>query len=113
MSSDTNSPTNAEPLDLSKWRALPIWLVVAGVVCVGIGFAVDTEAVTQFAFSWLLAFMFFLSLGLGGLGFTILHHLFDAGWSVPVRRIMEQMACTLRWAWLGWIPIFIFARQII
>lgn len=112
MSSHTKTLDRAEPLDLSKWRMLPIWLIVAGAVCVGIGFAVDVDAVTQFSFSWLLAFMFCLSLGLGGLGFTILHHLFDAGWSVPIRRIMEQMAYVLRWAWIGWIPLFIFRARL-
>ncbi|HWF19180.1 MAG TPA: hypothetical protein VG754_07930 [Verrucomicrobiae bacterium] len=112
MSSQTNSPSSAEPLDLSRWRSLPMWLMIGGAAAVGIGFLVDHDAVTQFAFSWLLAFMFFLTIALGGLGFTILHHLFDAGWSVTIRRIMEQMAYTLRWAWLGWIPLFLFRARL-
>lgn len=48
----------------------------------------------QFCFSWLVAFMFYLSLMLGGLFMVILHHLFDAQWSVPVRRITEHLACS-------------------
>jgi hypothetical protein len=47
----------------------------------------------QFAFSWLLAFMFYLSVMLGGMFLVMLHHLFDAKWSVPVRRIPEHLAC--------------------
>lgn len=89
-----------------------MWLMIGGAVLVGIGFLVDHNAVRQFAFSWLLAYIFFLTIALGGLGFTILHHLFDAGWSVTIRRIMEQMGYTLRWAWVGWIPIAILRADL-
>ena len=109
MSSHTNSPTVAAPLDLSKWRALPNWLMIIGGIGAVVGYFVDS---TQFAFSWLLAFMFFLSLALGGLGFTILHHLFDAGWSVPIRRIMEHLACLLRPMCIMWLPIIFLAPKL-
>ncbi|HZV35075.1 MAG TPA: hypothetical protein VFB72_10925, partial [Verrucomicrobiae bacterium] len=112
MSSQTNSPSSVEPLDLSKWRPLPMWLMIGGAVLVGIGFLVDHDATRQFAFSWLLAYIFFLTIALGGLGFTMLHHLFDSGWSVTIRRIMEQMGYTLRWAWVGWIPIAILRADL-
>lgn len=109
MSSQTNSPTSAPSVDFSKWRALPTVLMIVGGIGAVIGWCVNP---TQFAFSWLLAFMFFLSLGLGSLCLTILHHLFDAGWSVPIRRVMEQLGCTLRWFWLLWIPIGILAPKL-
>ncbi|MDB6023384.1 MAG: hypothetical protein JWQ04_3241 [Pedosphaera sp.] len=109
MSSHTNSSTSAAPLDLSKWRAVPNWLMIIGGIGAAIGWYLNP---TQFAFSWLLAFMFFLSIGLGGLGFTMLHHLFDAGWSVPVRRIFEQLACLLRWMGLLWLPIAFLAPNL-
>ena len=109
MSSPTPSPT-AAPLDLSKWRSVPNWLIVIGGVGSIIGFFVDRD---QFAFSWLLAFMFFLSLGLGGLGMVILHHLFDASWSVPIRRICEHMACLLfPWMLLLFLPIACLAPHL-
>lgn len=117
MSSPTKTPTTAQPLDLSRWRGVPAKLMGAGIVVLLLGllvdkFAFNADVLTQFAFSWLLAFMFFLSLGLGGLGFTILHHLFDAGWSVPIRRIFEQLACMLRWMGLLWIPIGVLAPKL-
>src|ERR1700722_13086195 len=108
MSSHDNSPT-PEPLDLSSWRVVPVVLMIVGGIGAVAGFFVDR---TQFAYSWLLAFMFFLSLGLGGLGFTILHHLFDAAWSVPIRRVTEQMACLLRYMWFLWIPIGLLAPKL-
>ena len=45
--------------------------------------------VKQFGFSWLLAFMFCLSLCLGGWFLVMVHHMFDASWSVPIRRVTE------------------------
>src|ERR1700722_16130709 len=109
MSSHTNTPATDAPLDLSKWRKVPAILMVVG----GIGAAIGGfHNPRQFAFSWLLAFMFFLSLGLGGLGFTILHHLFDAAWSVPIRRIFEQLGFQLRWMIVLWIPIGLLAPKL-
>lgn len=46
----------------------------------------------QFLFSWLTAFVFFTTLCLGGLFFTILHHLVRASWSTSLRRIAENVA---------------------
>jgi hypothetical protein len=63
----------------------------------------------QFAHSYLLAFMFFLSLCLGGLFLTIIHHLFDASWSVPVRRVTEHLAFLLPVMAVLFIPIAILA----
>ncbi|MBI4326624.1 MAG: hypothetical protein HY674_15375, partial [Chloroflexi bacterium] len=60
-----SSPTKSAPgvlLDLSKWRNVPTRLIVIGGLLALIGLAASR---VQFAHSWLLAFMFFLSLGLG------------------------------------------------
>jgi hypothetical protein len=91
MSSPTSSSTGA-PLDLSRWRKLPDWLMIVGGVGAVAGLAWNPG---EFGFSWLLGYMFFLSLCLGGLGMVILHHLFDASWSVPIRRVCEHLACLL------------------
>ena len=102
------------PLDLSRWRKVPMILVVAGVVLLGIGFAVSgSHAPKQFGYSWLLAFMFFLSLGLGGLFLVIVHHLFDAGWSVPIRRFCEHIASLLFPSMaILFLPIALLAKTI-
>jgi hypothetical protein len=49
----------------------------------------------QFFFSWLTAFAFFTTLCLGGLFFTILHHLVRASWSTGLRRIAENLAMNI------------------
>lgn len=77
-------------LDLRPWAKVPVGLMIAGGILAALGLAMGS--VKDFAFSWLHAFMFFLSLGLGGLFLTIIHHLVDANWSVPIRRITENLA---------------------
>ena len=84
-------------------------LLVAGLVLGAIGAFVDPQ---RFAYSYLLAYMFFLSICLGGLFLVILHHLFDASWSVPIRRICEHLACLLPVMAVLWIPIFLYRKSI-
>jgi len=84
--------------------------MVAGAVLSVIGLLVNR---TEFLYAWLLAFMFFLSLGLGALFLVLAHHLFDAGWSVPIRRFCEHIS-NLLWKCLPllFIPIAIGAKAI-
>ena len=88
------------------WKKLPLILAVIGAVGGAIGIATLPK---QFAHSYLLAFMFFLSICLGGLFLTLIHHVFDAAWSVPVRRINEHLAFLLPVMGILFIPIAIFA----
>jgi hypothetical protein len=106
----SNSNPAVPPLDLSKWRNLPVILMVVG----GIGAAVTAVwNIQQFAFSWLLAFMFCLSLCVGGWFLVTVHHLFDASWSVPTRRYCEHLACLLGFPMiLLFLPIAALAKQI-
>ncbi|MDB6017085.1 MAG: hypothetical protein JWR19_1574 [Pedosphaera sp.] len=89
-------------MDLSRWRSVPTLLMLIGGALAAFGAFHDYR---QFSYSWLLAFMFFLSLGLGGLILVILHHLFDAAWSVATRRICENLACLLPVMAFMFIPI--------
>jgi len=110
MSSENKTATARAPLDLSRWRNVPMILTVAGGILALIGLAVSRE---EFAYSWLLAFMFFLSICLGALFLVITHHLFDAGWSVPIRRFCEHIATMLfPTMLLLFLPIAFLARRI-
>ena len=93
MSSQTK-PGNSTPLDLSRWRSLPTKLMVGGGVLTIIGAIVSAmhDGGREFAFSWLLAYMFFLSVCLGAFFLVLVHHLFDAGWSVPIRRLCTAVS---------------------
>jgi hypothetical protein len=49
----------------------------------------------RFFYSYLIGYMFFLAIALGGLFFVMLQHATKAGWSVTVRRIAEWFASSL------------------
>jgi hypothetical protein len=95
--SSHSKPDCSTPLDLSKWRSLPTKLMAVGGVLAIIGAVISFghDGGREFAFSWLLAYMFFLSVCLGAFFLVLVHHLFDAGWSVPIRRFCEHIATLL------------------
>jgi len=102
---------SVKPLDLSKWRNVPNWLIVGGGGLTLLGLLIG--GIEQFSYSWLLGFMFCLSLALGGLFLVLVHHLFDAGWSVPIRRINEHLAGLLVPSLaILFIPIALFSSWI-
>lgn len=105
-----DSKSTAGPLDLNRWRRVPALLMAGGGALALLGFIVNQK---QFAYAWLLAFMFFLSLCLGALFLVMVHHLFDAGWSVPIRRFCEHISTMLfPWMALLFLPIALLAKEI-
>ena len=100
-----------KPFDFSKWRNLPVILMALGGIGALIG-AFTPSLRMQFSYSWLQSFMFFLSLCVGGWFLVLVHHLFDASWSVPIRRINEQIAVGLPWMGLLFLPILLLRKQI-
>jgi hypothetical protein len=102
--------SSAAPLNLAPWRKVPLLLLVGGGLVALLG---AIAYPTQFAYAWLLAFMFFLSLSLGALFLVLAHHLFDACWSVPIRRFCEHLAALLfPWMALLFLPIALLAKTI-
>ena len=63
----------------------------------------------RFFRSYLVAFMYVLSLSLGAFFFVFVQHLTRAGWSVTVRRVAEALMANLMWIWVLFIPIAIAA----
>jgi hypothetical protein len=108
--SSQNKTDLPPPLDLSGWRKAPAVLMTVGGILSLIGAIVSP---VEFGFSWLLAFMFYLTIALGALFWVVVHHLSDAGWSVATRRFCEHIA-SLLFPWLAvlFIPIALFAPKI-
>jgi len=63
----------------------------------------------RFFRSYLVAFIFVLSLSLGAFFFVFIQHLTRAGWSASVRRVAEGIMANLMWIWVLFIPIAIAA----
>jgi len=108
MSAHTQSSAEP-PLDLSRWRNLPNVLMGVGGALAILGYLFNAR---QFGYSWLFAYMFFLSFCLGALFLVLVHHLFDASWSVPIRRFMEHLACLAPVMAALFLPIAVLAPKI-
>lgn len=74
--------------------------------------AKEPTILQQLAYSYLTAFIFCLSLAMGGLFFLFIHHLFDAGWSAPVVRMAEHLACLTKPLFIALIPLLLLQNQI-
>lgn len=61
----------------------------------------------RFYHAYLTAFVFWVSLALAGLFFTMLHYLTASRWSVVVRRISESLMMQLPWLAVAFVPIML------
>ncbi|MBC8367666.1 quinol:cytochrome C oxidoreductase [bacterium] len=59
----------------------------------------------RFFQSWLLSFVYFLSISLGALFFVLIQHVTSSGWSVVVRRLAEGIAANLPWLFFFSLPL--------
>jgi hypothetical protein len=89
-----------------RWHRLPA--LGAGIGAAGIVLSLvlsigDTSH--RFYFSYLVAFMFFLSVSLGALLFVLIQYTAKAGWSVVVRRIAENLMALLPLFAVLFIPV--------
>ena len=59
----------------------------------------------QFFFSWLVSFLFFVTLALGALFFVLIQYAAQGGWGVVLRRIGETFFCTLPLMAILFVPV--------
>ena len=107
-----HAPKTLSQVDLPKghlWRTYPKLFLGVGVagILLSVGLAVALGALERFYFSYLTAFMYCLSIALGGLFFVLIHHAASTGWSVVVRRIAENAMATLPYFALLFIPVLV------
>ena len=66
----------------------------------------------QFFFSWLVSFLFFLSLALGALFFVLIQYAAQGGWGVVLRRIGETVFATLPVMAALFLPVVLGLRDL-
>lgn len=88
-----------------RWRRLPMIGVLLGIIGLGSAWLTSSGHGDRLTFSYLVAFMFWLSFALGGLFFSLVQYATRAGWSVVVRRLGEHVMGTLPVFALLFIPI--------
>ncbi len=86
----------------SRFGTMALVLGVVGLVASIAGFFMDRE---QFFHSYLVAYCFWLGITLGGLFFTMLHHIVSADWSTVLRRITESIMMAMPVMAILFIPI--------
>ncbi len=100
----------ADPRFLGPIGRSMFWaFVLIGLACMVISilagiFFTDGEVFWK---SYIFAFIVVVSISLGGLFFSLLHHLTRAGWSVVIRRLAESIASNFVWLWVLFIPLWI------
>lgn len=74
-----------------------ILLTAAGLLMPGNGKAV--------ALSWLVGLSFWVAIAIGMLLLVLIHHIFDASWSVVLRRQFEHGLAAFKWLGLLFVPL--------
>jgi hypothetical protein len=101
---------NGDHLDASKTSKIKS--AALGVAAVGsvvsfyLLFFAREELRGPFAYSWLFAFYYFLTLSIGGVFWTLLHNVSNSGWGTSVRRTFENLGATFPWLFLFGLPLF-------
>src|SRR5688500_8992827 len=95
-----------------SWNRLPVIgaaaALLGAVACAILGIGNPK----QFFFSWLVSFLFFLSLGLGALFFVLIQYATQGGWGIVVRRIGETVFATLPVMAALFVPL-LFGLQLV
>ncbi len=92
----------------SLWK-LSAMVSLVGAAATVVGYFADPS---RFAFSYLFAFITFLTVSLGALFFVLLQHLTSASWSVTVRRTAENLTSALPLMALLFIPVLLSAHAL-
>jgi len=89
----------------SAWNRMP-WIGLAvgalGLIASALLYGANPQ---QFYFSWLVSFLFFISLALGGMFFVLLQFVTKSGWGIVVRRLAENVMATVPLFVVLFIPV--------
>src|SRR5512134_3751043 len=90
-----------------SWNRLPM----IGAVCALLGIVacaiLGAANPKQFFFSWLVSFLFFLSLALGALFFVLIQYAAQGGWGIVLRRIGETTFATIPVMAVLFLPVLL------
>jgi hypothetical protein len=90
------------PGELNGLRSLALGVGGIGTLVWAVGLYLDPEQALR---SWLLGFIFWAGIGIGGIGLQILQYLTGGAWGVVIRRTAEAASRTLPVIILLFVPI--------
>ena len=115
MSHASSTPIDADALRIpagSRWQRLPLIGGGIGILGIALSAMLGAKDPSQFYFSWLVSFTFWISIALGALFFVLTHYATRAHWSVAVRRTGENIMGTLPLFILLFIPIVLGMQEL-
>src|SRR5436190_227270 len=110
--SDVIPVPEGEYLETNRFAGFSFLLAIVGVISLGLCVVGAFWFRHQFSFSWLFAFAFFFTLIAGSFFWIIVHHVTDAEWSVVVRRQQENLAMLMPVMLFFFIPVLIFRHHL-
>jgi hypothetical protein len=93
------------PAEINRWRTLALGIggiLSIVILVVALIFPEQREDALR---AWLLGFIFWAGIGIGGLGILILQYLTGGAWGVVIRRIAEAASRTLPIIALLFVPV--------
>jgi hypothetical protein len=78
-----------------SWHRIPVIAAACALLGAAACAILGVANPKQFFFSWLVSFLFFLSLALGALFFVLIQYATQGGWGIVLRRIGETTFATI------------------
>ncbi|HYP17699.1 MAG TPA: hypothetical protein VEQ65_10850, partial [Opitutus sp.] len=88
----------------SAGKALTIGAVGLVLTAIGAAIAPDKHGV---AMSYLVGVTFWTAIAIGALMLVLIHHIFDASWSVVIRRQYEHWLSGFKWLLVLFLPLLV------
>ncbi|NQU66835.1 MAG: hypothetical protein HQ510_02730 [Candidatus Marinimicrobia bacterium] len=98
----TSRSENTYMMPANNYGKLAIVIALIGILLSTFGFVKDPG---QFFHSYLVAYVFWVTISLGALFFLLMHHVTGAFWSVSLRHVVESIVATIPLMAILWIPI--------
>ena len=98
-------PSESSPAS-SAGKALTIGAIGLAITAIGAALMPDKHGV---AMSYLVGITFWTAIAIGALMLILIHHIFDASWSVVIRRQYEHWLSGFKWLFVLFLPLLIIA----
>jgi hypothetical protein len=109
VTSPTIPGLNDRPVQIHVLRSRATLAAIVGLVACGLGLVVNRE---QFFRSYLVAFLFWLGVGIGCQSVLMIHHMTGGRWGLVIRRFLEAGTRVLRLSWVLFLPLLLGLKTI-
>jgi hypothetical protein len=99
----TSAALPAEPAPPGAGKALVIGLIGTALTAIGL----FVSGASPVAMSWLVGVTFWTAIAIGMLMMCLIHHIFDASWSVVIRRQWEHGLSAFKWLAVLFVPLIL------